>query len=439
MPYSVSMPMTLVMAIRPPIPEWSPGSYGLATRPSFQDGPAGSALEVLSGVDLLDGAAEVLGGTSDEGAHVDDALALLARDPRPVVRVGGVGQVLVLLELVGHRVEQVGRLDALLVGLQEALDRHLLGPGDDVLDHRAGVEVLEVQDLLVAVGVGDLQEAVLLGLRVHAVDRLEDQLLHLGLWQVLEDEAGAAVEQQRVAGAQLGVAQRLADLDHALLVGVADHQGAVDAEHLLELDDLALHLVGARLDHVEGLVEHHLLAGLQRLRVDLGVHVDAQLAPAGGDVDGAVLVDREEDAVAAWRRGELLDLLLEGDDLLTGLAQGGCQALVLGQRLGELALGLQQALLQHADLPRGVVQATAEQGRLLLQELDLAPQLARLDGRVVARVGLPARSWLLRAVGVLHLASPLGGGGNVSARVGRGPVYEANAVSTVSVIPPSFL
>ncbi len=47
---------------------------------------------------------------------------------------------------------------------------HLLRPVDDVLDHGAGVEVLEVQDLLVAVGVGDLEEAVLLGLGVHPLD-----------------------------------------------------------------------------------------------------------------------------------------------------------------------------------------------------------------------------------------------------------------------------
>src|SRR3712207_8579433 len=43
-------------------------------------------------------------------------------------------------------------------GLQVLLDGHLLRPVDDVLQHGAGVEVLEVQDLLVAVGVGDLEE-----------------------------------------------------------------------------------------------------------------------------------------------------------------------------------------------------------------------------------------------------------------------------------------
>ena len=44
--------------------------------------------------------------------------------------------------------------------LQEVLDGVLLGPRDDVLDHRPGVEVAEVQDFFVAVGIGDLEEAV---------------------------------------------------------------------------------------------------------------------------------------------------------------------------------------------------------------------------------------------------------------------------------------
>src|SRR3712207_7925675 len=49
--------------------------------------------------------------------------------------------------------------------LQPLLDRHLLGAVDDVLQHRPGVEVPEVQDFLVTVGVGHLEEAVLLALR----------------------------------------------------------------------------------------------------------------------------------------------------------------------------------------------------------------------------------------------------------------------------------
>ena len=61
-------------------------------------------LQVLAGVGGgVDRAAGLGALAADERADVDDPLALLARDPRPVVGVGGVGQVLVLLELVDAR------------------------------------------------------------------------------------------------------------------------------------------------------------------------------------------------------------------------------------------------------------------------------------------------------------------------------------------------
>ncbi len=65
---------------------------------------------------------------------------------------------LVLGELVDDRVQQVLDPQTLLPSLQHRLDRVFLGAVDDVLDHGAGVEVLEVHDFLVTVGVGDLQE-----------------------------------------------------------------------------------------------------------------------------------------------------------------------------------------------------------------------------------------------------------------------------------------
>ena len=45
---------------------------------------------------------------ADERLDVDDAVALLTGDLCPVVRIGRVGQVLVLLELLAHGGEQVG-------------------------------------------------------------------------------------------------------------------------------------------------------------------------------------------------------------------------------------------------------------------------------------------------------------------------------------------
>src|SRR4051812_47962167 len=65
-------------------------------------------LEVLAGGDALDlttaGGLVTLG---HQGAHEHDALALLARDLRPVVGVGRVRQVLVLAVLLLDRGEQV--------------------------------------------------------------------------------------------------------------------------------------------------------------------------------------------------------------------------------------------------------------------------------------------------------------------------------------------
>src|SRR4051794_32176052 len=91
---------------------------------------AGSS-EVLAGVrGRVDRAAGLVALAADERADVDDPLALLARDPRPVVGVGGVGQVLVLLELVEACRHQVADPQAADTRLELLLDGHLLRPVD---------------------------------------------------------------------------------------------------------------------------------------------------------------------------------------------------------------------------------------------------------------------------------------------------------------------
>src|SRR5439155_17551710 len=115
---------------------------------------ARTALQVLARRDPLDGAAalgRLVVALGDERADVDDPLALLARDLRPVVGVGRVREVLVLLELLADRREEVVGTDAPLAFGDGALDRQLLGPAHDVLDHGARGEVLEEHHLLVAV------------------------------------------------------------------------------------------------------------------------------------------------------------------------------------------------------------------------------------------------------------------------------------------------
>src|SRR4051794_25278096 len=576
---------------------------------------AGGPSEVLAGVGRgVDGAAGLVALAADERADVDDPLALLARDPRPVVRVGGVGQVLVLLELVDAGLHEVADPQAGGAGLQVLLDGHLLGPVDDVLQHRAGVEVLEVQDLLVTVGVGDLEEAVLLALGVHPLDGaldhrgdrrvtvaavlgqvvrvqrelglevlaedvprrlgvrpldldlhvqparpedrrvdhvlpvggaddddvlqplhavdlaeqlrhdrrlhvggharpagpedrvhlveehddrralagllprpledqpdvplgladvlveqlraldveeegprrvlpahrgdllgqrvghrlgdqrlaaagraveqdplrraqlvlaeqvgvqerqldgvadlldlpgqaadvavvdvgdlLEDELLDLALGDPLVDVARARLEQQRVAHPQRLVGQRVGEVDHALLVGVPDDQrplgDPVDRlQQLLEHDHVAGLLEAARLDDVHRLVEHDLLAVLEVLELDVGRDGDAQLAAAGEDVDGAVLVLGQVDAVAGRGLTEPVDLLLERDQLLACLAQGRGELVVALRQERRATLGLGQALLEHPHLAGAVGHLAAQEADLLLEVGDLTQQ-----------------------------------------------------------------
>src|SRR4051795_13563606 len=108
------------------------------------------SLQVLASCDSLDG--PTAGGLlvlplGEQDPQEDDALALLAGDLGPVVGVGGVRQVLVLLVLLPDGLEQVIGADAATLAGDLALDRELLGPADDVLDHGSGREVLEVHDL----------------------------------------------------------------------------------------------------------------------------------------------------------------------------------------------------------------------------------------------------------------------------------------------------
>src|SRR5690606_32571979 len=126
----------------PPRPA-APSTAGTARRPDRTTTPrrvgrtgrgVGDGLQVLAGVgDRVDGArGAALALLLDDRADEDDALALLAADARPVVGVGGVGQVLVLLELVDARREEVVDADAALTGGEEVLDRGLLGAVHDV-------------------------------------------------------------------------------------------------------------------------------------------------------------------------------------------------------------------------------------------------------------------------------------------------------------------
>ena len=82
--------------------------------------------------------------------------------------------------------------------------------------------------------------------------------------------------------------------------------------------------------------------------VDLGVQGDPHLAAARQDVDRVVVVLADDDAVRRRRLGQLVDLVAERGDVLARLPQRVRQLLVLADRLGELALRLEQPLLERA-------------------------------------------------------------------------------------------
>ena len=204
----------------------------------------------------------------------------------------------------------------------------------------------------------------------------EDELLDLGLRHLLVGVVRPRVEQQRVAGANLGHAQRLREAYDALLVGVGDHQRAIAVlQDLLEHHDLADLLEREGGDHVECLVEHDLLAPLELVEVDVRTDVDPELAAAGEDIDRVVVVAGQERAEARrWLR-QPVDLFLQRDDLVPCLAQRLGETLVLRGDRGEGALGVAQALLDRPRRTREIGQAPAQVGDLGLKEPDLASQL----------------------------------------------------------------
>src|SRR5262245_10941116 len=186
-----------------------------------------SELEVLTGIDhALNGPLLVL-RLAHPRLDVHDALALLAGNLGPVVGVGRVGEIFVLLELLMHGLDEIIHCESLLAGLYEALEGEFLSAAHDGLDHGAGGEVLEVEDLLVTIGVGDLEEAVVLLEAVHLVQGGGDHAR----------EGGGEIA---VGGGELGLVNRellghvlVEDIDGGGLVGPLDldlHIEAAGAE-----------------------------------------------------------------------------------------------------------------------------------------------------------------------------------------------------------------
>ncbi len=174
---------------------------------------------------------------------------------------------------------------------------------------------------------------------------------------------------------------------HPLLVGVPEHQGPLAVlEDLLEGDDVTDTLELHGLDHVERFVEHHFLAAPELLELDAGADVHPELAAAGEDVGGAVLVRRQEDAEAGRRLREPVDLLLEGHDLVTGLTERVGESLVLRGHAGQIGLQLDDPLFENPRVSRRVGELASQDGDLLLKVGDLPGRVVGPASRADAAV-----------------------------------------------------
>ena len=118
-----------------------------------------------------------------------------------------------------------------------------------------------------------------------------------------------------------------------------------------------------------------------------GCRLTRILRPLREHVDRAVLVDAEEGAVGRRRLRELLDLLAQGGQLLLGLLEGEGQLLVLRGGLGQLALGLEQPLLEGLHPARALLQPPPERVDLVLGICQLGAQRLELGSGFVGSRG----------------------------------------------------
>ena len=87
---------------------------------------------------------------------------------------------------------------------------------------------------------------------------------------------------------------------------------------------------------------------------------------------GAVLVRLQEDTEAGRRLCEPVDLLLEGHDLVAGLAERVGEPLVLRGHAGQVGLQLDDPLFENPRMTRRVGELTSQDGDFLLEIGNLA-------------------------------------------------------------------
>ena len=193
--------------------------------------------------------------------------------------------------------------------------------------------------------------------------------------------------QQGVAGAQVHAAQRVGQLARPAprRPGRRSRARTPSSSTSLSVTTSPVSSAPRASTTLKRLVEHDLRRRAASSSWSMsGCSADPHLAAAGEHVDGAVVVLADDDAVGRRRLGELVDLVAQRGDVLARLAQGVGQLLVLRHRLGQLALGLEQPLLERADPLRRVLQLAPQRHDLFLEELRPARAARRARRRSAA-------------------------------------------------------
>ena len=91
---------------------------------------------------------------------------------------------------------------------------------------------------------------------------------------------------------------------------------------------------------------------MQQLNINIGVHIDAQLATTRQDIDRLILVFPDNNTVSRrWLR-QFVNLVTQIHDVFACFAKRVTQFLVLGGLLGQLTLDFHQAFFKLAHPPR---------------------------------------------------------------------------------------
>ncbi len=274
--------------------------------------------------------------------------------------------------------ERVGNSfrDECLAAARRAVEQDALGRRQAVLGEQLLVQERQLDR------VSDLFDLAVQTTHVRIGDvgnLFEDQFLDFGTGQSLEEQPGAGIHQQGVAGAQSLADQGVGELGHTLLVGAPEDQRAsAVVEQLLERDHFTGELPRAREHDVQRFVEHDFSTAGQLFLLELGMERHSHLSATGEHVDGAVVVACEIRAVGGRRPRQLVDLFAERGDVFARFTQGVGQLLVLRHRLRELALGLEQALFERAHSLGRVLQPSPKRDDLLLERFRRLPELGHL-------------------------------------------------------------